>query len=216
MMPGKFITFEGGEGAGKSTQIGRLADRLRATGREVVVTREPGGTPTAESIRRFLLNGLAERLGADGEAILFAAARADHVETLIRPALAAGRWVLCDRFADSTRVYQGGPGGVDDALLDALDKVAIGATRPDLTVLLDVPAGIGLARAARRGEGAAAAPDRFESEAFALHEARRHAYLAIAAAAPRRCVLVDGTGSEDAVADEIWREISSRLLERAA
>ncbi len=177
-MAGKFITFEGGEGAGKSTQIRRLAERLTASGHTVVVTREPGGTATAESIRRLVLSGLIKELGAEDEAILFAAARADHVERVIRPALAAGRWVLCDRFADSTHAYQGAAGGADEALLDALDRVAVGRTWPDLTLILDLPAAAGLARIAARQTGGA--PDRFERDEADVHERRRQAFLDIA------------------------------------
>jgi len=213
-MAGKFITFEGGEGAGKSTQARRLADRLSASGRAVVVTREPGGTPTAESIRRLLLSGLVKELSADDEAILFAAARADHVERVIRPALAAGRWVLCDRFADSTHAYQGAAGGADEALLSALDRVAVGRTRPDLTLILDLPAEVGLARAgARQGDEA---PDRFERDDVAVHERRRQAFLTIAGREPERCVVIDATGDEDTVADAVWQAVRARLLDEAA
>ena len=213
-MAGKFITFEGGEGAGKSTQIRRLAARLESLRHTVVVTREPGGTPTAESIRAVLLSGAGEKLGPDGEAVLFAAARADHVERVIRPALREGKWVLCDRFADSTRVYQGVGGGADAAILEALERVAVGRTQPDLTLILDVPVEIGLARAATRAGGSA--PDRFERDEIALHEARRQAFLAIGASEPKRCVIIDAARSEDAAAEAIWKAVSSRLLERAA
>lgn len=215
-MAGKFITFEGGEGAGKSTQIRRLAERLEAEGVPVVVTREPGGTPTAESIRHVLLSGLAEELGPDGEAVLFAVARADHVERVIRPALRAGRWVLCDRFTDSTRVYQGVGGGADAAMLDALERVAVGRTRPDLTVILDVPVKVGLARARMRQAEAGGDADRFERDDSEVHEARRRAYLAIARADPGRCVVVDATMPEDETAEAIWQTVASRLLQHAA
>jgi len=214
-MAGKFVTFEGGEGAGKSTQIRRLAERLTASGREAVVTREPGGTPTAEAIRRFLLSG-AVKLGAAEEAVLFAAARADHVDRVIRPALAAGRWVLSDRFADSTRAYQGATGGADADLLDALDRVAVGRTRPDLTIVLDIPAEAGLARAGDRRTRGGESPDRFERDDVATHEARRRAFLAIAEREPDRCVVVDAAASEEAVAEAVWRAVSTRLLNEAA
>jgi len=214
VMAGKFITFEGGEGAGKSTQIRRLAARLAATGRSVATTREPGGTPVAEGVRRFILSGRAKPLGPEGEAILFAAARADHVDRLIRPALAAGEWVLSDRFTDSTRVYQGS--AVDRGLIEALERLAAGATRPDLTIVLDVPAEIGLARIAARSAVSGDGPDRFEGDALAVHEARRQAFLAIAAAEPGRCIVVDATRPEDEVADAVWRAVSARLLEEAA
>ncbi len=215
-MAGKFITFEGGEGAGKSTQIRLLADRLSAAGEAIVVTREPGGTPIAEDIRRVLLAGVAEQLGPDGEAVLFAAARADHVERVIRPALQAGKWVLCDRFSDSTRVYQGVGDGADAGILQALDRVAVGRTQPDLTLILDVPAEVGLARAAKRGAEGGRTPDRFERDDVSLHEARRQAFLAIARAEPERCVVIDATRAEEATAEAIWRAVGTRLIDRAA
>ncbi len=206
---GRFITVEGGEGAGKSTQLRRLAARLGDAGFEVVLTREPGGTPTAEAIRRFILEGHAETLGREGETILFAAARADHVDRVIRPALARGAFVLCDRFIDSTRAYQGAD-GVGATLIDDLEELAIGTTRPDLTLILDLPADIGLARAAaRRGDGTA---DRFERETIARHEMRRRIFLRIAEREPERCVIVDATRGEDDVAADIWQAVSSRLL----
>ena len=213
IMPGRFITFEGGEGAGKSTQVRLLAERLKAAGITTLVTREPGGTATAESIRRLLLSGLAEQLGVDGEAVLFAAARADHVEHVIRPALDAGQWVLCDRFFDSTHVYQS---RADASFLDALDRVAVGRTRPDLTIMLDVPAEVGMARAAARMAASGKAPDRFERDAIALHETRRQAFLKIAATAPTRCVVIDAARPQAAVADAVWRAVEGRLMRHAA
>src|SRR5436190_3107493 len=144
-MSGRFITFEGGEGTGKSSHAELLSQRLRALGIAVVLTREPGGSPGAEIIRHVLLSGAAKPLGPDAEAMLFAAARADHVTTLIEPSLKQGRWVICDRFIDSTRVYQGALGDVDMALIYSLERVCIGPLRPDLTIVLDVPADIGLA-----------------------------------------------------------------------
>jgi dTMP kinase len=211
-MAGRFITFEGGEGAGKSTQARRLAAYLTDRGHNVTVTREPGGTPIAESIRDFILSGEAKALGAESEAVLFAAARADHVDKVIRPALARGGWVLCDRFIDSTRVYQGSGDGVDPALVRALERVAIGDTRPDLTVILDVPAETGMKRLAERS----GSPDRFESDDLARHEVRRQAYLDIARREPERCVVVDAARSEEDVADSIRRIVDLRLLDRAA
>lgn len=204
---GLFITFEGGEGAGKSTQIARLATRLEAEGRRVVRTREPGGTPGAEAVRLALLSGGARRFGAGAEALLFAAARADHVARLIRPALDEGAAVLCDRFTDSTRVYQG-TAGVAPGLLTALEQVALGDVAPDITLILDVPASVGLARAAARG---GAGPDRFEGDPLEEHEARRRAFLAIAEAEPHRCVVVDAAKEADAVAEAVWRIVSDRL-----
>jgi dTMP kinase len=211
-MAGKFITFEGGEGAGKSTQIRRLADRLKDTGLTVVTTREPGGTPAAEAIRQFILSGRAVTAGPEGEALLFAAARADHVENVIRPALDRGEWVLSDRFTDSTRVYQGAEGGVAPNMLDALEHMAVGGTRPDLTLILDIPAAIGLRRVRARQAATGDGPDRFDSEQVAPHERRRQAYLALAAQDPNRYAIIDAVRWESDVADEIWEAVSARLL----
>ncbi len=211
-MAGRFITFEGGDGAGKSSQVKRLAARLTADGFAVVTTREPGGTPTAESIRTFVLSGNAVELGAEGEAALMAAARADHVEQVIRPALATGKWVICDRFMDSTRVYQGGPGGAEGPFLDALERVAVGRTRPDLTLILDLPVAVGLARLKARHAEEDAAADRFERDDPARHEMRRQAFLAIAAREPQRCVVIDASGSEDEVAAAILAAVRERLM----
>ncbi len=205
---GVLVTFEGGEGAGKSTQIARLADRLEGRGLRVVRTREPGGTPGAEAIRRVLLAGGARRFGSAAEALLFAAARADHVDRLIRPALASGAWVVCDRFTDSTRVYQG-TAGVARELLVALEQVALDGLAPDLTLVLDIPADVGLTRAAARSAGGG--PDRFEGDPLAEHEARRQAFLAIARAEPARCVVIDATGDADSVAAAIWKAVENRL-----
>jgi dTMP kinase len=215
-MAGRFITFEGGEGAGKSTQIRRLATRLRQAGHPVVITREPGGTPLAEGIRKVLLGGFAKPLGGEAEALLFAAARADHVDRLIRPALASGDWVLCDRFADSTHAYQGATGGVDEELLVALDRLTIGRTRPNLTFILDLPPAVGLDRLAGRLAGTGEKPDRFEGDDISLHERRRAAYLAIAGREPERCVVIDAERSEDAVAEDVWRAVATRFLDKAA
>jgi dTMP kinase len=210
---GSFITFEGGEGAGKSTQVRRLADRLAASGRRVVTTREPGGSPRAEAIREILLSGRARPLGALGEAYLFSAARIDHLAEVIEPALAAGSDVLCDRFADSMRAYQGAAGGLDVATIDALERAAVGDRQPDLTLILDLPATVGLARVARRHEGGA---DRFEADTLAIHEARRAAFLAIAGEHPERCVVIDANRDADAVAADVWRAVAGRLGLREA
>jgi dTMP kinase len=215
-MVGRFITFEGGEGAGKSTQIRYLATRLRDEGHVVVITREPGGTPTAEAVREILLGGLAKPLGPEAEALLFAAARTDHVDRLIRPALANGDWVLSDRFIDSTHAYQGATGGVDEELLDALDHLAVGWTWPNLTIILDLPPEIGLGRVAARLAETGEAPDRFEVEDISLHERRRVAYLEIARREPERCVVIDAERPEGDVAEDIWRVVSTRLLHRTA
>jgi dTMP kinase len=208
-MQGKFITFEGGEGTGKSTQAALLAHRLEALGLGVLLTREPGGSPGAEIIRHVLLSGAAKPLGADAEAMLFAAAREDHVQCTILPALAAGKWVICDRFVDSTRVYQGELGHVDRRLLKGLERVSIGDLSPDLTLVLDVPVDVALERLAlRRGD---AAPDRFEAEDAAFHEKLRDAFLALAAEEPERCVVIDASVPRMEVAKEIWDTVQARL-----
>jgi dTMP kinase len=208
-MRGRFITFEGGEGTGKSTQAALLAQRLRAMGIGVVLTREPGGSPGAEIIRHVLLSGAAKSLGPDAEAILFAAARDDHVSSTIEPALARGRWVVSDRFADSTNVYQGTLGQVDPLLLGGLHRVTVGTLKPDLTFILDVPAEVGLERASkRRGEAGA---DRFEGESLEFHEKLRDAYLHLAASEPNRCVLIDARDPQAAVAVRIWDTVAKRL-----
>jgi dTMP kinase len=208
-MRGYFITFEGGEGSGKSTHAKRLAERLQSLGIEVVLTREPGGSPGAEIIRHILLSGAAKPLGAETEAILFAAARDDHVRTVIRPALVEGKWVVCDRFIDSTRVYQGALGKVDQKLIRGLERVTVGAAMPDLTFVLDVPANIGLARATRRRAGAST--DRFEAETLKFHEDLRRAYRTLAREEPRRIVLLDGRPPRDVVSERIWTTVSKRL-----
>jgi dTMP kinase len=205
---GRFITFEGGEGSGKSTQAKRLAERLQLRGHEVVLTREPGGSPGAEAIRHLLLSGIAKPLGTEAETFMFAAARDDHVSTTIRPALARNAWVVCDRFIDSTRVYQGTLGNVDQRLIRAIERLVVGETIPDLTFILDVPPEIGLARAAGRGAGA----DRFEAEELEYHRLLREAYRDLAEQEPERCVLIDGTQSADAIAVRIWMLISERFL----
>jgi dTMP kinase len=205
---GRFITFEGGEGAGKSTQVTRLADRLRIQGLEVVTTREPGGSPGAEAIRHLLLSGAAKKLGPEGEAMLFAAARSDHVDNVIRPALERGAWVVCDRFHDSTRIYQGVLGNVDPKLINALERITVGDIAPDLTIVLDVPVELGLERAKARGEKA----DRFESENLEYHNWLRVAYRRLVEHEPDRCVLVDATANPDAVAVRVWMIVAERLV----
>jgi dTMP kinase len=208
-MRGSFITFEGGEGAGKSTQAAALANRLATFGIGVVLTREPGGSPGAEIIRHVVLSGAARPLGAEAEALLLAAARADHLDTVIKPALARRKWVVCDRFLDSTRVYQGVLGQVSRPFLKGLERLTVGDALPDLTFILDVPAKIGLARAAqRRGNDA---PDRFESEDIDYHQALNAAFRDIADNEPQRCVLIDASRPEDKIAAEIWRNVRKRL-----
>ena len=208
-MRGRFITFEGGEGSGKSTHAALLAKHLEHLDIGVVLTREPGGSAGAEIIRHILLSGIAKPLGAETEAILFAAARDDHVRKTIRPALLAGKWVICDRFIDSTRVYQGALGKVDAALIRSLERVTVGAAMPDLTFLLDVPANVGLARAKRRRGGSST--DRFEAESVDFHEALRRAYLALAESEPKRCVVIDGRAPRDIVAKRIRDMVDARL-----
>jgi dTMP kinase len=208
-MQGKFITFEGGEGTGKSTQAAMLVSRLQALGIAVQHTREPGGSPGAEIIRHVLLTGAAKPLGPDVEAMLFAAARDDHVQCTILPALRAGKWVVCDRFTDSTRVYQGILGHVDQRLINVLERVSVGNLAADLTVILDLPVQLGLDRAKlRRGD---AQTDRFEGEGAEFHEKLREAYLAIAASEPDRCIVINASESKETVANSVWRAVQSRL-----
>jgi len=204
---GKFITFEGGEGAGKSTQLKRLVAHLEAQGRAVTATREPGGSPGAEDIRALVLQGQADRWSPTTETLLMYAARRDHVERVIRPALAEGHWVICDRFFDSTRAYQGAGGGVDPAFISALETYAVEDTRPDLTLVFDLPVGEGLERAhARAGHEM-----RFESKGLAFHERLRERFLAIARAEPGRCAVIDASGSPDEVEARVWAAVQDRL-----
>ncbi|MTH95945.1 dTMP kinase [Roseibium sp. RKSG952] len=206
-MQGHFITFEGGEGAGKSSQILRLKSRLEAKGIPVVVTREPGGSPGAEKIRDILLSGAARDLGPRGEAMLFAAARADHVDQTIRPALAKGSWVLCDRFADSTRVYQG-EAGVDDNYLQLLETAAVAGFWPELTILMDVPPEIGLKRVNDRAKVSGnGGPDRFETDGLPIHQRRRNLFLDLARGEPDRFVVIDGTRDIEHVTSDIWQAV---------
>lgn len=207
MRRGRFITLEGGEGTGKSTQAGRLADRLRATDLEVVLTREPGGSPGAEEIRGLLVAGAVDRWSPTTETLLLYAGRADHLERVIRPALDRGAWVVCDRFSDSTRAYQGAAGGASPALLHALDREVVEHDRPDLTLMFDLPAGDGLARAAARGE----ARTRFEAQDEAFHERLRAAFLEIARADPERCAVIDARPSAEAVGHAVWALVAERL-----
>lgn len=207
MTRGRFITFEGGEGAGKSTQVLRLVARLESAGHEVVKTREPGGSPGAESIRDLVLRGAADRWSPVTETLLMYAARRDHIERVIRPALARGAWVVCDRFADSTRAYQGAAGGTAPGLIAALETFVLEDIKPDLTLVFDLPVDIGLARAHAR----AGAEMRFESKGTAFHERLREGFRAIAEAEPERCALIDASGGMDEVEGEVWRAVSDRL-----
>lgn len=211
---GKFITFEGGEGSGKSTQIKKLAERLKAARLRAIVTREPGGSPGAEIMRHLVLSGMGKLLGPDAETLLFAAARDDHVRTVIQPALNKGTWVLCDRFSDSTRAYQGTLGQVLPGVLNAMQRVTIGDLKPDLTIVLDLPVEVGLQRAAaRRGSGA---PDRFEAEDMKFHLDLRDAYRQIAAGDPQRCVLIDADADPDTVATRVWNALRETVLKSPA
>ena len=214
-MNGRFITFEGGEGAGKSTQIQRLLHHLQRVGIKALTTREPGGSAKAERIRESVLSGAAKAFGPFAEALMFSAARLDHLEQTIRPALARGEFVLCDRFADSTRAYQGALGRIDAALIRALERAVVDDTRPDLTFVLDLPAEIGLARATERRAGAGTGADRFEGEDAAFHEALREAFLDIARQEPERCVVIDANREPDLVDADIWRVVQERLFPSA-
>ena len=207
MARGRFISFEGGEGAGKSTQVKRLAARLQAQGFEVVTTREPGGSPGAESIRELVLNGTADRWSPVTETLLMYAARRDHIERVVRPALDRGAWVICDRFADSTRAYQGAAGGADPALISALETHILEDIRPDLTLVFDLPPELGLERAHAR----AGAEMRFESKGMAFHTRLREGFRAIAAAEPGRCALIDASAPMDEVEARVWQAVAERL-----
>lgn len=215
---GLFVTFEGGEGAGKSTQIRLLAEALRANGHTVVTTREPGGSAGAEALRHVLLSGAAEPFGVRMEALLFAAARADHLDCVIRPALARGEIVLCDRFVDSSRIYQGVTGNIEPPLMAALERVSIGSTMPDVTLVLDLAADEGLQRARRRAGASAegANPDRFEKEKLEIHEKRRQGFLDIAAREPKRCRVVDGSLGVEHIARDILSEVTRVMAGRAS
>jgi len=206
---GYFLTLEGGEGVGKSTQLSRLAQRFEALGHEVVVSREPGGTIGAEAVRHVLLEaGVGEPFGPKAEALLFAAARNDHIEQVIRPAVSAGKIVIVDRFLDSTRVYQGISGDLPKGFMNALERVCVAGMFPDLTLLLDLAPEDGLRRAAiRRGQTGPA--DRFEKETLAIHTARRDAFLDLARREPERFRVVDASGDADDVSSAIWAAVRS-------
>lgn len=203
---GRFISFEGGDGVGKSTQVRRLAEHLRAKGVVVHLTREPGGSDGAEAIRKLLVEGSAERWSPLAEALMMYAGRADHLERVIRPALARGETVITDRFADSTMAYQGVAGGVGRATIDALHRHVVGADDPDLTFILDAPTEVGLRRAAARAD----APARFESKGRDFQQRVRRAFLDIARDNPSRCIVVDTTRDEDAVFRVIAEAVDRR------
>lgn len=208
-MRGHFITFEGGEGTGKSTQAKLLVARLKSLGLHAILTREPGGSPGAEAVRHVLLSGAAKPLGPYAEAILFAAARDDHVQYTIKPALEQGIWVISDRFADSTRVYQGVLSNIDPKLIRRLERITTGDTRPELTFILDLPAEIGLERAAKRRGSAGS--DRFEAEGLGFHKKLRGAYLQLADQEPERCAIVDASAEMAKIANVIWASVNARL-----
>ncbi|WP_332654436.1 dTMP kinase [Brevundimonas sp.] len=207
MTQGRFITFEGGEGTGKSTQVARLVERLRARDLEVVQTREPGGSQGAEEIRNLALNGDAGRWSPMTETLLMYAARSDHLERTVRPALEAGRWVVCDRFADSSRAYQGVGGGTAATFIETLDAAVVGQTQPDLTLIFDLPVDVGLERAFGRG----LFETRFESKGLEFHERLRRGFLDIAVAHPDRCVVIDADGDQDTVEARVWAAVEARL-----
>jgi dTMP kinase len=212
-LPGFFITLEGGEGAGKSTHAGLLAERLAGIGREVVVTREPGGSPDAEKIRALLLGGEIERWSPTAEALLNYAAREDHLKVTILPALARGATVVCDRFMDSTTAYQGHAGGVDLALLVSLERAIVGESRPQLTFIFDLDPVLGLERARQRdpGKQKTKGADRFERKGIAFHQRLRAGFLEIARAEPERCIVVDVARPKEDVAEFVWQAVAARL-----
>jgi dTMP kinase len=202
-MTGLFVTFEGGEGSGKSTQIRRLAERLTGQGRQVLLTREPGGTPEAESIRGLLVSGDVARWTAQAEALLNYAAREMHLVQVIRPALAHGAIVLCDRFMDSTRAYQGYAGNCDMSFIDALEAAIVGPTRPGRTLILDVDPAAGLSRASGRDDSAA--EDRYERKGLAFHQRLREGFLDIARKDPGRCRVISSVAPVEVVSEAIWQ-----------
>lgn len=208
---GIFVTLEGGEGVGKSTQTRRIAAKLGEIGISAFATREPGGSPLAETLRDLLLSGATKRLGPAGETFLFSAARIDHLEAVINPALSAGTWVICDRFMDSTRAYQGVLGSLDHEFLEIMERFTLRGILPDLTFILDLPAEIGLQRAGlRRGKNVGM--DRFEAEDLDFHQRLRKAFLDIAIRDAKRCVVIDGLQAEIQVFDTMWNEIERRFL----
>ncbi len=215
MAKSKFITLEGGEGSGKSTQVGLLADKLAAAGLEVVRTREPGGSDGAELIRGLLVSGPTGRWDPVTEALLHYAARREHLTRTVWPALDRGAWVVSDRFADSTEAYQGAGLGVDKAVLTALYQQVVGAFKPDLTLILDIPVEVGLDRANARmagdGDEGGTAEDRYERMDLDFHDKLRLGFLDIAAREPERCAIVNADASIDAVHNAIWMTVASRF-----
>ena len=208
-MTGLFITFEGGEGCGKSTQIAALKARLEAMGKTVVQTREPGGTALGESVRSLLQHDDAgQGMSPEAELLLFAASRAQHVRELIAPAIAQGQIVLCDRFLDSTTVYQGVARAIDSKKVDTINQFAIGDTKPDLTILIDLPPEIGLARVHARSDGQL---DRMENEAIEFFQAVRQGYLDLAKSEPKRFLVLDGSQTVDELETQIWQRVGATL-----
>ncbi|RIK94078.1 MAG: dTMP kinase [Proteobacteria bacterium] len=206
---GCFITLEGGEGAGKSTQIRHLAERLKERRLDVLITREPGGTPGGEAIRHLLVNGDTGRWQPMTEALLHTAARVEHVQKVIEPALSRGVWVISDRFADSTRAYQGAAQGLSVETVDDLQRLALGTFAPDLTLILDLPVTVALERTRERGAGA---EDRYERMGNSFHERLRAAFLGIARNEPVRCRVIDASGSVEEVASRVWTTVRDALI----
>jgi dTMP kinase len=204
---GRFITFEGGEGAGKSTQVERLGARLRASGHDVLMTREPGGAPGALEIRRLLVEGAVDRWEPLSEVLLHNAARQEHVRKTVAPALNAGTWVICDRFADSTLAYQGDAQGVDRATVTRINRLAADGVWPDLTIVLDIEVADGLARARGRRD----VEDRYERMGAVFHTRIRKAFLEIAQAEPERCVVIAAADDIDVIAAHVWETVRTRL-----
>ncbi|NOT39773.1 MAG: dTMP kinase [Alphaproteobacteria bacterium] len=207
MKRGRFITFEGGEGTGKSTQVRLLGQHLTKAGADIVQTREPGGSPSAEEVRALLVTGAADRWSPLAETLLFYAARIEHWRQVIEPALARGAHVVCDRFADSTMAYQCYAGGLDKHLVQELHRLAMGKAEPDLTLILDLPIDEGLKRAASRRDD----ETRFERKGRAFHERLRNGFLDIARSAPKRCVVIDAAQSIEKVHEAVRATVSARL-----
>jgi dTMP kinase len=215
MASGRFLTFEGGLGSGKSTQAKRLHDALRTRGVDALLTREPGGSPFAEQVRELILHPAIALHTPLSEALLFYAARADHLDNTVRPALNSGLWVICDRFIDSTRVYQGEAGGLPGEIIDVLNHMVVSPTFPDLTLILDIPAELGLGRAHSRRVDKVnpdTEADAYEKRDLAFHWKLRDAFREIARAEPERCVIIDAAQDERTVFAAVWQAVQSRLL----
>ena len=213
---GRFIAFEGGEGAGKSTQVKALVARLRDRGLEVVQTREPGGSPGAEALRDLLVQGDAGRWSALSELLMMYAARADHLEKVIRPALNRGAWVVCDRFADSSRAYQGAGGGVAPSFIEQVDRAVVAETQPDLVIVMDMPVEAGLARAQEREKTRGDKENRFESKGLMFHERLRQGFLDRAEAVPERYRVIDAARGVEAINADVWEAVHRAFSELQA